>query len=297
MRTDLLENGRLGEFESTALGVGTARLGAFWQKRGIPEGTAALSQALDLGIGLVDTADVYARGISERIVGRVVRTRPSTVVMTKVGLLKTPLGLASAAFGGEHRPGFTGLRAAGRADTCFTPKYLRAAAHRCLKRQGRDELDVLLLHEPCAAGVRRDDVVRELNRMKQSGMIRAWGASVRDATAAKALVDAPGATWLQIPVNLGDTWILDTVRSHPGRERVTTVGIAVLGDGSLMRRAAASGLDGSRIVAALVEGVHGMDGVDAVLLGMSNPRHVRDNVGAIMRGALEEDIRRLEETL
>lgn len=90
MRTDLLENGRLGEFESTALGVGTARLGAFWQKRGIPEGTAALSQALDLGIGLVDTADVYARGISERIVGRVVRTRPSTVVMTKVGLLKTP---------------------------------------------------------------------------------------------------------------------------------------------------------------------------------------------------------------
>lgn len=297
MRTDLLERGRLGEFETTPLGVGTARLGAFWQKRGISEGTSALSQALDMGVGLVDTADVYARGISERIVGRVVRTRPDTVVMTKVGLLKTPVGLVSATFGGDHRPGMGGLRAAGRADTCFSPKYVREAARRCLKRQGRDELDILLLHEPHAADLQCDDVVGELNRMKQSGMIRAWGASVRDADAARALLEAPGATWLQIPVNLGDTSTLETVRSHPGRDRVTTVGIAVLGDGTIMRRAAASGLDGPRIVAALVEGVHRMDGVDAVLLGMSTPRHVRDNIGAIARGAVEHDIRRLEETL
>ncbi|MBD4427377.1 aldo/keto reductase, partial [Xanthomonas citri pv. citri] len=75
------------ELQASGLGVGTARLGAFWQGRGVREGARTLEAALDLGVTLVDTADVYARGIAERLVGRAVATRPDVAVMTKAGLL------------------------------------------------------------------------------------------------------------------------------------------------------------------------------------------------------------------
>ena len=54
----------------SALGMGCAKLGAFWQGRSPGEGRRALDAALHAGVTLFDTADCYARGISERLVGR-----------------------------------------------------------------------------------------------------------------------------------------------------------------------------------------------------------------------------------
>src|SRR4051794_31583448 len=68
----------------SALGMGCAKLGAVWQGRSLREGVEALHTAYDRGITLFDTADCYARGLSERLVGRAFRRgAPDVVISTK----------------------------------------------------------------------------------------------------------------------------------------------------------------------------------------------------------------------
>lgn len=289
MNHELLIPRMLGEFKITPLGIGTSRLGAFWQKHSVKEGEEALNRALDLGVGLIDTADVYARGISERIVGRAVAHRSDVAVMTKVGLLKTPRGIWNARKYSDS-VGLQGMKAAAVADTCYAPGYIERAAWDCIRRQKTDNLDILLLHEPSAKVFAQTDVVETLNSMQNRGMIRAWGASVRHQEATLAALDAEGLTWLQIPINLGNTSIADTLVDHPARENVNVVGIAVLGDGSLLPQITRAGLSRPRAVATLVEGAYQHPAIDAVLLGMSRLTHVSENLAAIERGIGSIDI-------
>lgn len=289
----LLEKTELDGFNVTPLGIGTSRLGAFWQKRSPDDGLKALNMALDYGVNLIDTADVYARGLSERLVGRAIQDHPEAVVMTKVGLLKTPRGLVNAArFGGNV--GLSGLKAAQGADTCFSARYVEAAAMQCMKRQGRDDLDILLLHEPQADSFKQPELIDKVLDLKEAGKIGAWGASVRDIPSALAALDAEGISWLQVPVNIADTSVLDAVNLHPNRSKVVVVGLAVLGDGALMSKTVGMGMSSQRAVSALVEGTYKLDGVDAVLLGMNRSTHVRENISALYRGAEEKDIQKIK---
>ncbi|MEA5453389.1 aldo/keto reductase [Sinomonas sp. JGH33] len=286
----LLTPSRLGGFEATPLGIGTARLGAFWQRRLPGDGLRALETALDLGITLIDTADVYARGIAERLVGRAVRGRDDVVVVTKVGLLKTPAGLAAAARFGDRAPTGSGLSMNSTAGTCFASRYVEEAAQRCLRRQGRSVLDVLLLHEPTADDLRGARFGEAMERMADGGTIRCWGASVRTLDAAVAALDLPGLAWLEIPANLAAPEIAAAVAQHPRSQEVVVVALGVLGDGSLVREASRCGLHGADGVAALTEAAAALPGIDGVLLGMSSRQHAVDNLGAIHRGLPEGDL-------
>ena len=61
-------------------GLGTMVLGA-WGNRDLAECTRIIHQALDAGINLVDTADVYGAGENEEIVGRAIAGRRDDVVL------------------------------------------------------------------------------------------------------------------------------------------------------------------------------------------------------------------------
>lgn len=296
MNSELLKKKELGSFYTTPLGVGTSRLGAFWQKRSVAEGEEALSRALDLGVSLIDTADVYSRGISERIVGKVIAHRDDVAVMTKVGLIKTPRGVLNAQRT-SGAVGLAGLKAATKAATCFEPDYVETSALACMKRQKKDELDILLLHEPTAETFADQRLVEKLNGMQERGMIRAWGASVREEEDALAALDTPGLSWLQVPTNLSNTHIADQVAAHENKGNVTVVGIAVLGDGSLLPRVTGAGYNRQLAVAALVEGAYAHPAIDAVLLGMSRPAHVSENLAALARGADSSDITAIKNVL
>lgn len=291
--TRLLTPAVLGGVEVTPLGLGTARLGAFWQRRSPKAGLEAVRTALDLGVTLIDTADVYARGIAERIVGHAIRGRDDVVVMTKVGLLKTPAGFLAAARSGGGAFGIAGLAQGGVADTCFHPEYVETAARRCLHRQGRETLDVLLLHEPNPEVLHSAPFGEAMERLVQRGEIISWGASVRTLDAALAALDLPGLTWLQIPANLMAGETAKAVSRHPRSKDVVTVALAALGDGSLLPAASRSGLHGADAAAALVEGAAALPGIDAVLLGMSCKKHVVENLGAVQRGVATDDIERV----
>jgi len=255
--------------------MGCAKLGAFWQGRSGTEGRRALDVALDAGIDLLDTADCYARGISERLVGRAVADHPNPVlVCTKVGLLKTPVALMDArrAGGAGGAAQLTGLSKGGAAAACYAPGYVTAAAERSLRRLRAERVDLLLLHAPPAGVIRRSGYLVALEEMQRAGKLDRWGFSCGGVEEARAALEVPGVACLQIPYNPRRRDVLDAVGTRAGELGVAIVAAGPFGDGTLLE-------DGWTAEKCLRFALRA-PGVSSVLAGMSEARHVRANVAA-----------------
>jgi aryl-alcohol dehydrogenase-like predicted oxidoreductase len=239
----------------SALGMGCARLGAFWQRRSPTAGLRALREAADAGITFFDTADSYARGISERLVGRALAGR-QVVVCTKVGYLKTPAAKAAA-------------RPHGGGTQCFAPEYVRLAAERSLRRLGTDTLDVLLLHSPPRAVIERAAFLDAAGRLREQGKVRAFGVSCDAPADALAALALPEVEVLEIAYNERVAVEAKPVLEDASRRGVAVIARSVFGDRTL--------LAGSSSEACLRFAL-GAPGIAVALAGMSRPEHVRANV-------------------
>ncbi|HSN06913.1 MAG TPA: aldo/keto reductase, partial [Candidatus Angelobacter sp.] len=90
------------------------------------ESVAVIHRALDLGVTLLDTADVYGPHTNEELVGRaLVGRRDDAIVATKCGLVPDP---------------------SFRYDRNGSPEYVRAACDASLRRLGVDHIDLYQLH-------------------------------------------------------------------------------------------------------------------------------------------------------
>jgi aryl-alcohol dehydrogenase-like predicted oxidoreductase len=118
------------------------------------ESERVVRRALERGIVVFDTANVYVDGSSERILGRALgRDRERVVVATKVGMNR-----------------------AGRDVEGLSPEAMERALAGSLERLGTDRVDVYYLHAPDHA----TPIERTLERMHalvDSGRVRAWGVS------------------------------------------------------------------------------------------------------------------------
>jgi diketogulonate reductase-like aldo/keto reductase len=131
-----------------ALGIGTWRMGERPRQRA--DEVAALRLALDLGIRLIDTAEMYGDGGAEEVVAEAIDgRRDGLFIVTKV------------------LPGN-----ASRAGTI-------AACERSLARLRTDRIDLYLLH--WRGGVPLAETVEALARLQRAGKIRHWGVSNFDA--------------------------------------------------------------------------------------------------------------------
>ncbi|MDX2065175.1 MAG: aldo/keto reductase [Fimbriimonadaceae bacterium] len=112
--------------------------------------------ALDLGINFFDTADVYARGVSESILGRALGNRRNEVV------------LATKCHGkmSDTDPNRFGN----------TAKNVIEACEASLKRLGTDYIDLYQIHRP-QPGVPIDETLRALDQLQRQGKIRYAGCS------------------------------------------------------------------------------------------------------------------------
>jgi aryl-alcohol dehydrogenase-like predicted oxidoreductase len=91
-----------------------------------------IGRALDLGVTLLDTADIYGPFTSEQLVGRAIAARRDEVVLaTKYGIV-------------PDRESANGLGVDG------TPEYTRKALDASLGRLGVDHIDLYYLHRPSA---------------------------------------------------------------------------------------------------------------------------------------------------
>jgi aryl-alcohol dehydrogenase-like predicted oxidoreductase len=131
------------------------------------ESIEAIRHAIDQGIQLFDTADVYGAGHSERVLGRALAGRRDRVVVaTKWGNRFD-----------ESRRELTG--------TDSSPRYLRRALEGSLTRLGTDYIDVYQLHVGVAPDA-VDDMIEALEDLVAQGRIRMYGWSTDDPDNAAA---------------------------------------------------------------------------------------------------------------
>ncbi|MEH3092142.1 MAG: aldo/keto reductase [Agrobacterium cavarae] len=127
-----------------ALGIGTWNMGESHAEEA--QEVASIRKAVELGMTVVDTAEMYADGRSEEIVGKAIADlRDAVFLVSKV----YPFNAS----------------ATGTIEAC----------ERSLKRLGVDHLDLYLLHWRGSHPL--EETVAAFEKLKQSGKIRDWGVS------------------------------------------------------------------------------------------------------------------------
>ena len=122
---------------------------------GVDEARRQVDRCLDLGVNLIDTADVYSEGVSEEIVGEVLKGRRDQVLIaTKV---RMPMG-------------------PGPNDAGLTRHHVIPGCEASLRRLGTDHIDLYQVHE--WDGVTPlEETLEALDLLVRSGKVRYVGAS------------------------------------------------------------------------------------------------------------------------
>lgn len=169
MSVDPTTRARLGStpLEVTRLGLGTAPLGELCEAVSDEVAVATIRTAVDLGLGLVDTAPLYGNGAAERRLGQALSSldRTSVVVATKVGRLL--------------RQG-SGVELSPVVD--FSYDGVMQSVEESLERLVLDHVDILHIHDP---DDHHDEALEgaysALDRLRSEGSIGAVGAGMNQS--------------------------------------------------------------------------------------------------------------------
>lgn len=166
-------------YDVSTISFGAWAIGGTWGQVDDQQSMAALRRALDLGINLFDTADVYGDGHSERLLAQLRRERPeSFYVATKAGRRLNPHSAAG-----------------------YNRENLRAFIERSLKNLEVDALDLLQLHCPPTPVFSNAEVFAVLDDFVREGMLRHYGVSVETVDEALSAIRHPNVASVQIIFN------------------------------------------------------------------------------------------------
>ena len=143
--------------EVSVVGLGTNNFG---MRCDYEQTVAVIDAALESGITLFDTADIYGQGMSEDFIGRALEGRREGV------LLATKFGKAMD----EHPSDRRGSR-----------DYIRWAVEASLRRLRTDVIDLYQMHEP-DEGTPIDETLAALHELVEEGSVRYIGSSNYSAT-------------------------------------------------------------------------------------------------------------------
>ncbi|WP_378734223.1 aldo/keto reductase [Nocardia brasiliensis] len=139
-------------------GLGCMGMSEFYGTTDLTEARATLDRALELGVTLFDTADMYGSGHNEEFLGEFVRAHRDRVVLaTKFGIVRK-----------ADDPAYRGID--------NSPEYIRQAVEASLRRLGIDTIDLYYMHRRDPA-VPIEDTVGTLAELVRQGKIRAIGLS------------------------------------------------------------------------------------------------------------------------
>lgn len=149
----------LGDLDVARIGLGAMGMSAAYTGAGTDdaESIRTIQRALDLGVTLVDTAEIYGPYVNEELVGRAVKGRRDEVV------LASKFGMVSHAGQGP-----------GHLDS--SPANVRAAVEGSLQRLGTDRIDLYYQHRVDPA-TPIEDTVGALADLVSEGKIRHIGLS------------------------------------------------------------------------------------------------------------------------
>ena len=263
----------------SAMGLGLVKLGrtAGLKHPGVialPDDAAAaalLETAREVGINYLDTAPAY--GVSEERLG---------------ALLAAGGGGGGEAWAISTKAGeeFDGERS--RFD--FSAAAITASVERSLRRLRTDRVEAVLLHlgDDDLRTIEETDAMGALERLKRAGKARAIGASTKTPEAARAAMER-GADVLMLAYNPRDTADGEVIDEARRRGVGVVVKKALLSGhlGELSRLApgdleAAGGDPVEACLRFVLSGERGR-GVSSVVVGTTNPGHLRHNAAAMER--------------
>ncbi|HVC63103.1 MAG TPA: aldo/keto reductase [Acetobacteraceae bacterium] len=240
-----------------ALGQGTWHMG---ESADLAEQeVAALKLGIELGVTLIDTAEMYGNGAAEELVAKAIAGRRDELfIVSKVS---------------PHNASRSG-----------TP----AACERSLKRLRTDRIDLYLLHWP--GSHRLSDTVEAFEKLRAAGKIRYWGVSNFDAAAMQRLANLPqggACATNQVQYHPDTRGIEFDLLPWCARQRMPIMAYSPVGQGGRLLRSPALAAVAKRHNAtpAQVAIAWGMrHGTVISIPKATDPAHVRENAVA---GAIE----------
>ena len=296
--------------------LGSASRGHSWQAD-----VRLVREAVDRGITLFDTADVYGSGASERVLGRALGSRRSAVtVATKGGYLFRPRTPAEQT---ARRLAVMARRAAGRGNSVAPrrpprpvaatssrtspPAYLRTAVEASLRRLRTDHIDVFQLHGPHTVV---PDLFEQLQDLVTAGKVGRFGVGAESVPeAADVAAGQPASRW---PSSRSGSSIRrrPTTRSRsPNGEESRCGCVGVLGGGLLAAAAGDSTPIQHHPKRPLIQRLQelaarhdiGLDRlaigfaasfprVSTMLVGISTTSHLHRNLDLVAAGPLDPEV-------
>jgi len=153
-----MQHRKLGNstLEVSAIGLGCMSMSGVYGPSDDAQSIEVIHRALDLGINLLDSSDMYGWGHNEELLGRAIRGRRTEVVLlTKFGQVRNPDG-ANLVNG--------------------RPEYVRQACTASLKRLGVDVIDLYMQHR-VDPKVPIEETVGAMARLRDEGKVRYLGLS------------------------------------------------------------------------------------------------------------------------
>ncbi len=143
------------------LGLGCMGMSEFYGTGDEVESIATIDRALELGVTLLDTADMYGSGANEQLVGKAIKNKRDRVVLaTKFGILR-----------GEDSS-FRGVNG--------SPEYVQQACNASLQKLGIDYIDLYYLHR-VDPNVPIEETVGAMAELVHQGKVRYLGLSEASA--------------------------------------------------------------------------------------------------------------------
>ena len=272
----------------------------------------ALGEAWEAGITLYDTARSYGGGESEAVLGEFLTSRRGqAVISTKYGIVPVrpplwkrvakPAARALISLAPSARAAVRKGAGSQFVEGQFSAGVLRESIHLSLRKLRTDYVDFLFLHSAPASVLEQDDLLSAMERLVESGKVRAAGISADPPVIRAVLDNCPRPLRvLQFPCNIFDFSAPEMIEAHSNGAGLGTIANHPFGGGTrvhqcrqiLERTAASPGLD-----AALREKLGPIDdgvladvilnlilshrSIDAVVPAMMQLNHLERNVAAV----------------
>lgn len=208
-----MESRRLGRTgrDVSVIGFGAWAIGGSWGSVDDDQSLRALHAAADAGVTLIDTADVYGDGHSERLIGRFLRERrgESFFVATKMG------------------------RSVALDPANYTPEAFRAWVDRSRENLGVERLDLIQLHCLPMPIYYQPEIFAALDDLVAAGAVAAYGVSVERVEEGLKAIEYPNLAVVQIVFNIFRQRPADRLLAEAARRDVGVLARVPLASGLL----------------------------------------------------------------